>query len=108
MSLKRARKAKKLTLRKLAAMVGVSRTTILNYEKKIHSPTQETWIKLKAILDLPGEFSDYFDRKNYGPGRRKCDDSQCSIEGCLEKPVAKRLCKKHYAQSRSQSNKYLV
>ena len=108
-NIKATRKKKALTLRKLASLVGVSRTAILDYENLKYPPNQEVWEKLKSILELPGEFSDYFDRKNLGPGNRKyTEDAQCKVEGCTEKPVAKWLCRKHYIQSRSQANKNLV
>ena len=101
--LKQARKERGLTLRKLASMIGVSRTAILDYENLKYPPTKETWEKLKSILNLPGEFSDYFDRENRGPGNKKyTDDAQCKIEGCTERPVARWLCRKHYIQSRTK------
>jgi len=87
----------------LASLIGVSRTAILDYEKNKYPPNPEVWEKLKAILELPGEFSDYFDRENAGIGNKKyTEDSQCSVEGCTERPVAKWLCRAHYTQSRTK------
>jgi len=104
--LKLARREKKLTLRKLASLIGVSRTAILDYENARYPPRQEIWEKLKTILELPGEFFDYFDRENAGPGNQKyTDDDQCSVEGCTERPVAKWLCRKHYIQARARIKK---
>lgn len=101
--MKNARKEKKLTLRKLASLVGVSRQAILDFENKKYPPRPEVWKKLKFILELPGEFSAYFDRENAGTGNKKyTEDSQCSVAGCTEKPVAKWLCRRHYTQARSK------
>lgn len=106
MKLKVARKEKKLTLRKLASLVGVSRQAILDYENLKYPPRPEVWEKLKTGLELPGEFSDYFDREYNGTRNKKyAEDDQCSVEGCTEKPVAKWLCRVHYIQARAKSTK---
>ena len=106
MNLKNARKEKKLTLRKLASLVSVSRQAILDYERNKYPPRPEVWEKLKSVLELPGEFSDYFDRAYNGTRNVKyAEDDQCSVEGCVEKPVAKWLCRVHYVQARAKSTK---
>lgn len=103
--MKNARKKKKLTLRKLASLVGVSRQTILDYENLRYPPRPEIWEKLKVALDLPGEFSDYFDRTVTVRGKymKYTKDSICTFEGCTEKPVAKGYCRRHYCQMRNVS-----
>lgn len=104
--MKNARKEKKLTLRKLASLVDVSRQTILDFENKKYPPHPDVWKKLKSILELPGEFSDYFDRAYRGTKNRKYkEDSQCSVEGCTEKPRAKWMCGRHYTQAWDRNNR---
>lgn len=103
MDLKKARRIKKFTLRALGKVMNFSHEAIRNYENGLYPPRPEVWKKLKFILELPGEFSDYFDRENAGTGNKKyTEDSQCSVAGCTEKPVAKWLCRRHYTQARAK------
>lgn len=50
-NLKEKRKKKGLSQMKLAAKVGVSLTTIRNWEYGISTPTDENMEKLKKVLD---------------------------------------------------------
>jgi len=96
--LKNIRKEKKLTLRAVASLVGISRQTILDYENLKYPPRVEIWEKLKAALDLPGEFLDYFDHVANSRGRhmKYTATSVCSVEECKDRPVAKGYCRRHY------------
>jgi SOS-response transcriptional repressor LexA len=51
--IRKARKAKKLTQSELAAMIGVSRSAIYDWEKGKYYPTGERAIKLAKALGLP-------------------------------------------------------
>jgi len=96
--LKNARKEKKLTLRALASLVGVSRQAILDYERLKYPPKDIVWKRLKDVLDLPGEFFDYFEYAAGTGGRNMqyTEDSICAFAGCKERPIAKGCCRRHY------------
>lgn len=50
--IREARKAKGFSLEELAAMIGVSRTTIANYERHDTEPKLENWEKLANALGV--------------------------------------------------------
>jgi transcriptional regulator with XRE-family HTH domain len=49
--IREARRSKEISLEELAAKVGVSRTTIANYERHDTEPKLDTWKKLAEVLD---------------------------------------------------------
>jgi DNA-binding XRE family transcriptional regulator len=101
--LKQARRKKGLTLRDLAAKVGVSRQALSSYERGDYPPSEEIWKKLKEILNLPGMPKDYWGRLAQGGRIRKYNKGDtCFIEGCDLLPVSKGLCRRHYNQLRNR------
>lgn len=86
-SLKQKRLEKGLTVRELASMLGISRQTVCNYEKKRHRPPKRIRDKMKKILDLE-EDVDYFKSKTPKQPPR------CIV--CGKKSKTRGLCQKHY------------
>jgi transcriptional regulator with XRE-family HTH domain len=54
--LKAARKAKGLTQKELAALVGVTGSAIGNYEKSVSSPNEDTLIRLMDALGVDANY----------------------------------------------------
>lgn len=99
--LKQARRKKGLTLRELAAKVGVSRQALSSYERGDYPPSESVWLKLKEILKLPGNPKDYWGRLAQGGRIRKYNEGDtCFIDGCDRIPISKGLCRRHYNQLR--------
>lgn len=99
-TLKEERLTKKLSLRALASLVGVSRQAILAYEYGEYMPTLKTFKKIKEALNLSGDLFDYFDPNpkklqniNYNP------NAICKIENCDNPPKVKGFCRNHYHQA---------
>jgi hypothetical protein len=81
----------------LSKLVGVGYATLSAYEAGISVPASKTFKKLKLVLKLNGEHSDFFShvkrtgrKKKYQPG------AICTHEGCDRIPAAKGLCMTHY------------
>lgn len=95
--LRTARIARGFTLIQLAKLVGVGYATLSAYEAGTSVPSPKTFKKLKLVLKLGGEHSDFFShikrtgrKKKYQPG------VTCTHEGCHRVPAAKGLCMTHY------------
>lgn len=56
-SLKQARKAKRLTLAKLAAKVGCDKSTLSRLERGLHSPMHDTAVALESVLGVRLQFT---------------------------------------------------
>ncbi len=96
-SLRDHRKAKGLTVRALAEKVGVSRQAISDYERDKYMPSNAVFEKLHEVLELnSGNIFDFFTKKTRK--QRYDENSHCFVFGCKNKPMAKSLCRKHYAQ----------
>ena len=91
--LRQARKAKGLSLKEVSQKLGVSIVSVHFYETSQNIPKEETWEKLKAILDIVGSYQDFF------PGEKApltTNHGKCAIEGCERTQRSRHLCAKHY------------
>ena len=52
LNLKKCRGERKLTIRKLSALSGVGKTTIVEIENGTHSPSIETYVKLCVAMGI--------------------------------------------------------
>jgi transcriptional regulator with XRE-family HTH domain len=88
--LRKARERHKYTLRAVAQKLEVSPQTILNYEVGHTRPSPERFARLKEVLELDGDFEDYFPpRENYQYSGEQCFE-------CHRPARAKGLCQLHY------------
>jgi DNA-binding XRE family transcriptional regulator len=105
--LKMARRNKKLTLRTLENKVGVSRQALSAYERGEYPPGDAVWDKLKKVLGLEGEVSDWWGRSAHsGKSKMYHDGDRCRIKGCDDTPVSKGLCRRHYQRVRYYRKTY--
>lgn len=100
--IRNAREARRLTTRDMAKKLCLTNTTIAEYERGTFAPSPDTWEKMKVILDLEGEISDYWGAPRLaGRPRETPKDAVCRIEGCGKKIAARGLCWHHYFKDRN-------
>lgn len=92
------RKGLRLSLRKLAEKVGVSRQAVLDYERGIYGPGPEVWEKMKDVLGLEGEAKEYWSKLGIRGRPRK---QKCKVAKCTNPVIAQSLCEKHYQKMKS-------
>ena len=93
-SLKSIRLEAKITIRKLANMIGVSRQTIVNYEADVCMPNEKVWKKLQNVLKITSERGKFFRKRKSNILYTK--NSKCKVAGCKKIPRSNGLCINHY------------
>ena len=97
--IRKKRKMHLLSLRDLAAKIGVSYQALSDYEHGKYPPPSAVFNKLKKMLNLEGTVVDFFGR---APLKVKCTrymlTERCKIPDCNKQPVCVHLCRKHYSQ----------
>jgi transcriptional regulator with XRE-family HTH domain len=95
----RARERRLMTLHDMAKRLIISPTSVKSYEQGGYAPPPETWAKMKVILDLPGDMSDYWpDRLPKGRPVVVDPNALCERPNCSEKAFRSGLCLRHYRQ----------
>jgi transcriptional regulator with XRE-family HTH domain len=95
-----------MSLRDLAAKIGVSYQALSDYEHGKYPPNPEVFKKLKKALNLEGTIIDFFGREALKIKHIKyLRTERCKVEGCNEVPVCLHMCERHYSRFCHQRQK---
>jgi len=103
MKLKKLRKRLGLSMRGLAKLTGISRQSILNYEKGRCTPGSVYWEILQRRLNITESYKRFWGKAFTERGRpRKYDRVACRYPRCRQRPASRGLCTAHYGMVRNR------